>query len=174
MNLESFLKSVERPAYRMAHLACRNRDDAFDLVQDAMCKFVSRYAAKPEEEWKALFYKTLHSTIIDQSRRKTVRSCVLGWFGLDAEDEARGVEDLEDSKSSNPEYECKVADAADALHAALAELSIRQQQAFLLRSWEELSVEDTAKAMGCSEGSVKTHYFRALQILREKLGEHWP
>lgn len=171
--MKSFLKSVERPAYRMALMACRDREDALDLVQDAMCRFIGRYAGKPDEEWKPLFYKVLHTRITDHLRRRSVRDRLRGWFGLDDGDGA-GPEDHVDENSRSPEYEARVGDAAEALRRALEELPLRQRQAFLLRSREEFSVEETAGIMGCSGGSVKTHCSRAIQTLREKLGEHWP
>lgn len=172
--MEAFLRSVERSAYRMALLACRDREDALDLVQDAMCRFVDRYAARPGEEWRPLFFKVLHSRIADHMRRRAVRDRLRGWFGLDGDGDEAGPESLEDANSPDPEREMRLGGAARALQLALEELPFRQRQAFLLRSREELGVEETARVMGCSAGSVKTHCSRAVRTLREKLGEHWP
>ena len=143
-----------------------------DVVQDAACKFLEKYSARPAEERKPLFYTILHNRIRDYHRRRKVRQ-YLRWLGMDDGDED-GLDVLEDEKSPNPEYEMRVGRASDALHKALSELPLRQQQAFLLRSHEELSVADTATVMGCSEGSVKTHCSRAVAALRGKLGDHWP
>jgi len=172
-SMESFLKSIERPAYRMALLACRNREDALDLVQDAFCRFIDKYGQRPQEEWQPLFYTILHNAIRDLGRRRAVRSCLL-WFGIGTDDgEMHGLEDLPDPHNPNPEQASQINQTLAALQKALAALPFRQRQAFLFRGWQELSVATTARIMGCSEGSVKTHYSRALQNLREQLGEHW-
>jgi RNA polymerase sigma-70 factor, ECF subfamily len=172
--MESFLQSIERPAYRMALFASRGREDALDLVQDAMCKFVEKYQGKPREEWKPLFYTVLHNGLRDYGRRKTVRRC-LRRFGIgNSEDEGDELEKIADARSPDPEHSAGVGQAYAALQEAIFLLPDRQRQAFLLRGWEELSVADTARVMGCTEGSVKTHYFRAVQALQRQLGDYWP
>ena len=172
--MEQFFKSIERPAFRMALFACHHRDDALDLVQDAMCKFVSKYSMKSESEWKALFYKILQNKIRDDYRSKAVRSRWRMWLGKD-DDEGQGdpLEQLADPRPCSPENEVGQQQVFEQLQLELKRLSYRQQQVFLLRAWEGLSVKETSMAMGCSEGSVKTHYFRAIEQLRNKLGEHW-
>lgn len=172
--MEQFFKSIERPAFRMALFACHHRDDALDLVQDAMCKFASKYSMKSEAEWKALFYKILQNKIRDDYRSKAVRSRWRIWLGK-ADDEGQGdpLEQLADPRQCSPENEVGQQQVFEQLQLELKRLSYRQQQVFLLRAWEGLSVKETSMAMGCSEGSVKTHYFRAIEQLRNKLGEHW-
>jgi RNA polymerase sigma-70 factor (ECF subfamily) len=171
--MDAFLKSVEKQAYRIALIGTGQPDDALDIVQESMIRLVAKYAGKPEEELKALFYRILHNQIKDFQRKKKVRS---RWFSWLAEDD--GEEDplqkIADPSERGPEHRLKVDGAFAELEDALRGLPFRQQQAFLLRTWEELSVAETAQVMRCSEGSVKTHYSRALSRLREKLGEHWP
>ena len=171
--MEAFLKSVEKKAYRIALLGSGQPDDALDIVQESMIKLVSKYADKPEEELTALFYRILHNQIKDFQRRRTVRSRWFSWLN-DDEGEEDPLQKFADPNEQGAEHQLKVDGAFVQLESALKDLPFRQQQAFLLRSWEELSVAETAQVMGCSAGSVKTHYSRALARLREKLGEHWP
>ena len=171
--LEQFLSSVEKRAFKIAQLGLRNDDDALDAVQDAMMKLVQSYASRGAEEWRPLFYRILANGIRDMQRRRTVRGRIMAWLPVrDAEDE----EDFDPmaqatSAEPTPARRLELDEAIGALETAIAELPPRQQQAFLLRNFEGLDVGETAGAMGCSEGSVKTHYFRALATLRARLGD---
>ena len=176
--LDQFLASIERKAFKMAQIALRHDDDALDAVQDAMLSLVTTYAARPTEEWKPLFYRILENKIRDVQRRRTVRGRVMAWLpasraGDEDDDEAWDPIAQAASADPVPVVRLELDEAIGALEQAIAALPSRQQQAFLLRNFEGLDVAETATAMGCSEGSVKTHYFRALQALRAQLGEFW-
>ena len=171
--LEQFLASVEKRAFKIAQLGLRNDDDALDAVQDAMMNLVQSYGSRASEEWRPLFFRILANRIRDLQRRRTVRGRIMAWLP------ARDAEDDDDfdpiaqapSAEPTPVKRLELDEAIGALELAIAELPPRQQQAFLLRNFEGLDVSDTASAMGCSQGSVKTHYFRALESLRARLGE---
>ena len=130
-------------------------------------------ASRASDEWRPLFYRILTNRIRDMQRRRTVRGRIMAWLP------ARDAEDDEDfdpiaqapSAEPTPARRLELDEAIGVLEAAIAQLPARQQQAFLLRNFEGLDVSETASAMGCSEGSVKTHYFRALEALRARLGE---
>ena len=174
--LNRFLAGVERRALRMATVSVGNVDDALDLVQDAMMKLASRYAERPEEQWGPLFQRILQNSITDWHRRSWVknrwRRLVGGREGQP--DAVDPLQDYPDSRQRESVERLQQQDAIARLEQAIHNLSLRQQQAFMLRLWEGLSVEETAKVMGCSQGSVKTHYSRAVSTLREKLEDHWP
>lgn len=172
--LERFLADVERKAYRMAQIGLRNEQDALDAVQDAMLQLVRSYASRPADEWRPLFYRILENRIRDLQRRSTVRGRVMSWLPW------RGAEDgdedpvaLAPDPAPGPVAQLQGQELLAALEAALAELPARQRQAFMLRTFEGLDVAATAQAMGCTEGSVKTHHFRAVQVLRARLGDFW-
>jgi RNA polymerase sigma-70 factor (ECF subfamily) len=172
-SLETFLASVERKAFRIAQIALRHEADALDVVQDAMMQLSSRYASRPPEEWRPLFYRILENSIRDVQRRRSVRNRVMAylpWRGEDDEDAVDPIEQAVD-KAPLPPAQLESDEAMAALDQAIAGLPARQRQAFLLRNFEGLDVAETASTMKCSQGSVKTHYFRALQALRAKLGE---
>jgi RNA polymerase sigma-70 factor (ECF subfamily) len=178
LTMEQFLASVERRAFRMAQIATGNSDEALDIVQDAMLKLVAKYQKKPSKQWKPLFYRILQNRIRDWYRRTRVKNRWRTWLNpkssLDENNPQDPLENLAASDDSNPAHLTMIGDASKALEAALQKLSLRQQQAFLLRAWEGLSVAETAVAMQCSDGSVKTHYSRAIQTLRDMLEDHWP
>jgi RNA polymerase sigma-70 factor (ECF subfamily) len=171
--LEAFLAGVERKAFRIAQIALRHEADALDVVQDAMMQLSSRYASRPAQEWKPLFYRILENRVRDVQRRRSVRNRVMSYMPWRGEDEEEAVDPVEQAVDQGPlpPAQLESDEAMAALEQAIAALPTRQRQAFLLRNFEGLDVAETAAAMKCSPGSVKTHYFRALQALRSKLGE---
>ncbi|MEJ2128131.1 MAG: RNA polymerase sigma factor [Woeseiaceae bacterium] len=173
--LNRFLAEVERRALRIAEIAVRDRDEALDLVQDAMIKLARNYAERPESEWAPLFYRILQNGVRDWHRRQKVRNRVMVWFGrgAGADDEYDVTAQAPDPAGRAPEDELQASEAIQRLEDSIYELPARQREAFMLRTFEGLDVAGTAVAMGCSEGSVKTHYSRAVHTLREKLGDHW-
>ncbi len=170
--LDRFLAGVEKRAYRMARIATSNSDDALDIVQDAMLKLVEKYADRSEAELGPLFHTILQSRIRDWYRRSSVRNRLRSWLGSE-DDEEDALQLVADPAGRSPDQLLEARGGIEALDKALHSLPLRQQQVFLLRAWEGLDVKDTARAMNCAEGSVKTHYSRALAALRVKLGEHW-
>jgi len=176
--MDSFLASVERRGLRMAELAIGNREDALDVVQDAMLMLCRRYAGRDESEWRPLFYRILQNRIRDFHRRRVVsnrfRTWLRPWSGDPETDPVDAMQVVADPRNDGPESQAGRDAAMVQLETALRRLPGRQQQVFLLRIWEGLDVNQTARAMGCSAGSVKTHLARALQTLRTRLEGYVP
>lgn len=173
--LDKFLASVERRAFQIARMALRDEDEALDIVQDAMLKLARSYAARPSEEWPPLFYRILNNRIRDWQRRRTVRNKLFGWLPGFQSEEAEDGDPYQavPDQARGPCEQVMLGDAMVVLEQALTELPARQREAFTLRNFEGLDVAGTALAMGCTEGSVKTHYSRAVHTLRARLGDHW-
>jgi RNA polymerase sigma-70 factor (ECF subfamily) len=158
--------------------AVRDEDAALDIVQDAMLKLTEKYADKPVAELPMLFQRILQNTIHDHFRRQKVRTTwttllsALG-KGDEKDEDFDPLETLpaksDSSQASDPAGQLEQAQIVAIVEGALARLPARQREAFLLRYWEELDVAETAAAMGCSEGSVKTHCSRAVHALAEML-----
>ncbi|MEM8983122.1 MAG: RNA polymerase sigma factor [Pseudomonadota bacterium] len=168
--LDRFLASVERKAVAIAEMSLWNRDDALDVVQDAMIRLVKRYADRPEEEWTPLFFRILNNRVRDVQRRRQVRNRVMSWFG-GSDDELDPIASAPDTDSAMPGEELEALETHSTLTEAVRQLPTRQREAFMLRSLEGFDTAATAAAMGCSEGSVKTHYSRALTALRAALAD---
>ena len=169
--LDAFLAGVERRALGLARLATGDPEEALDAVQDAMLRFVRSYGRRPEEEWRPLFYKVLVNRIRDGYRRQAVRNRFTAWLARDDQG-SDPLEALPGTPGDRPDEQAAAGEAMDALALAMKGLPARQREAFMLRCLEGLDVRATAAAMGCSEGSVKTHYFRALASLREQLEDY--
>ena len=171
--IDAFLASVERRAWRLAEIALHDPDEALDAVQDAMLRLVRHYSAKPAEEWPPLFWGILRRRITDLQRRRSVRNRILVWTGRMAAGDDENLPAWEaPDLGPDPPRELASRQAHAAMSRAIRALPRRQQQAFMLRVLEGLDVADTARAMGCSGGSVKTHLSRAMDALRTQL-EDW-
>ncbi len=178
-SIDAFLASVEHRAFRMAQVATRDRDAALDLVQDAMFQLVRRYAQRPPSEWRPLFFRCLQNRVRDWRRRQWLRRRLFlqpdeVHQGDDDADARPDASDVSDPAAMEGAAEAQREQAMKTLERALRELPARQREVFELRVWEGLDVRDTALAMDCAEGSVKTHLSRALARLREQLEGVWP
>ena len=168
---------MEKRAYKQTLFAVREEQAALDIVQDSMLKLAEKYSAKPSAELPMLFQRILQNTARDFFRRQKVRNT---WTTLmsalsskdDPEDhdplETLAVQD-DSNVPSSPADQLQQSQTVALIEEAIQSLPPRQREAFLLRYWEELDVNETAAAMGCSEGSVKTHCSRAVHALAEKL-----
>lgn len=170
--LSDFLASVERRAFKQAVYAVRDDDAAMDIVQDSMMRLAEKYGDRPPDELPLLFQRILQNAIRDYYRRSRTRSghsIQLSSLEVDEDDHADPLETLEIDDEHNPfatpPEALLQAETLNLLEEALQQLPPRQREAFLLRYWEGLDIAETAVAMGCSEGSVKTHCSRAAHAL---------
>lgn len=170
--ISEFLTQVERRAFKQAVFAVKNEESALDIVQDSMLKLAEKYASKPLEEYPMLFQRILQNTIRDWYRRTKVRSTWTSLFSSFGRDEDEGRDFLETLRSADdgnvpeiPADQIEQSQTLKIIETAIERLPARQREAFMMRYWEELDVAETAAAMGCSEGSVKTHCSRAAHAL---------
>lgn len=167
--ISDFLRQVERRAFRQTAYAVRDDHAALDIVQDAMLKLAEKYANKPVAEYPMLFQRILQNAMRDYWRRQKVRNLwttLFSSFGTQEDEDYDPLETLVvDEGAPDPAAALEQRQVMGLIEKALAKLPARQREAFVLRYWEELDVAETAAAMGCSEGSVKTHCSRAVGAL---------
>ena len=168
-DLNQFLKGIQSSAYRMAKLSTSNTEDALELVQEAMLSLVKSYAHKPEDELRALFYKILNHKITDWYRKRAFRNQFKAFFGFEQDEDP--IEQFADDFQLEADDSLNNERSLNQLAEALKTLSPRQRQCFLLRAWQGFDVRETADIMNCSQGSVKTHYSRAVSQLKTLLGD---
>jgi len=179
--LSDFLESVERRAFKQAVYAVRKDEAALDIVQDAMIKLAEKYGDKPVDELPMLFQRILQNTIHDFFRREKVRNTwvsLFSSFGGNGGD-GEGGDDFDVLESLESEDGSEAAESSadkverqqtlSLIDAEIQKLPTRQREAFLMRYWQDMDVAETAAAMGCSEGSVKTHCSRATHALAQAL-----
>jgi len=169
--LKSFMQEVTGRALVMMESATQNQHGiAMDLVQEAFISLHKSYADRSTEEWYPLFYTILTNKLQDWRRKEARRAQPFSFFKkVSLDDDDLEVNDVVDERALNPSDFLSQAVTADEIQEAIASLPVRQQQAFMLRAWEGFDTATTAQIMNCSEGSVKTHYHRAIQGLRQAL-----
>lgn len=178
LELSDFLAGVERRAFKQALFGVRDEQAALDIVQDAMMRLAEKYGDRPPEELPLLFQRILQNAIRDHHRRHKVRSL---WTTLlsailpnrDDDDDHDPLESLvcadPDLHPATPQQQLERSEVLHIIEEEVSRLPQRQREAFLMRYWEELDIAETAEAMGCSEGSVKTHCSRATRSLASAL-----
>lgn len=176
--LSAFLKDVEKRAFKRSVFHVRDEEAALDIVQDSMLKLAQHYGDKPVNELPMLFQRILSNSTLDWFRRQKTQRAVFTHFS-DLESSVDGDSDFDwletyatqsdESAANNAESLTERKQTLQSIEKEIQELPARQREAFLMRYWEEMDVAETAAAMGCSEGSVKTHCFRAIQTLSKAL-----
>jgi len=173
--LSAFLASVERRAFKQAQFAVRDADAALDIVQDAMIKLSESYGERPAAEFPLLFTRILQNVIHDHFRRQKVRSTWVTLFSAltPGDEDADPLETLEalagSERAEGAAEQVEREQIVGIIEEEIGRLPARQREAFLMRYWEDMDVAETAAAMGCSEGSVKTHCSRATHALAKAL-----
>ena len=165
--MDVFFRDSEQKAYLMAMALTRNHHDALELVQESMLKLVQKYADRDAGEWAPLFYRILHNGIKDWYRKQKFSQVLQGLMPWKSDKRAIEFNTAVDSVERN----AVIDDEISRVMQALQQLPLRQQQTFLMRAWQEMSTRETAFALSISENSVKTHYARATQKLRQLLGD---
>ena len=155
--MQSFLADTEGRAFSIAQFATGNRDDALDIVQDAMMKLVQNYSTYEQSSWKPLFYSILQSRILDWHRRQSVRNRFRSWLHWDEEEDTENpLEQVADAPQAAPDVQLQDAQFSGALNRALGQLPLRQQQVFLLRVWEGMAAAVSAISMPSHTRSKNT------------------
>ncbi len=175
--LTEFLKSVEKRAFKRSVYHVRNEESALDIVQDSMMKLSEHYGHKPIEELPMLFQRILSNCTLDWFRRQKVQNALFSnmsdFESANEDDDFNLLEALDASSGSDLGESAEIitdrAQTLRGIEAEIQQLPGRQREAFLMRYWEEMDVAETAAAMGCSQGSVKTHCSRAVAALSKAL-----
>lgn len=172
--IDDFLKANEKKAFRKINYQIKNEYDSLDIVQEAMIKLVQNYQTNPIGEYSSIFNTILHNCLVDFLRKENLNKKYFKDYSNDAEEENNYI--LFDSEMFNNNFydksiEEKIIDKdkMQQIMDAIQNLPTRQSEAFLLRYFDELSIEETAKVMNCSQGSVKTHCSRAIIALKSIL-----
>jgi len=174
-DLDAFNDLVERYDRRLLRIAqgvTRNPEDAEEAVQEAFLKAYQRLEQFREDArfstW--LIRIVLNESLMKLRRQRTAKEVLIG---ANFEEGTAGLPvDLTDWVP-NPEEVCRVSELRDILTRSLEDLRPALRVVFILRDLEELSIRETAEALGLNQSAVKTRLLRARLELRESLSEYF-
>lgn len=176
--INAFLKSIMPRASKLVLKVVRDEHLAMDIVQEAATKLIASYAKKSIEDMSRLFPRILRNATNDWFRRQRVRTFWTPLLSMLDGHHARPEDNLAEhfhDHNVNPAYDCIVVQSAyraqllAAISDEIEQLPRRQREAFVMRYGKEMSIAETAIAMRCSEGSIKTHCSRASRSLARAL-----
>lgn len=155
----------QRQVYNLAYRMLGNAEDSGDLVQET---FIRAYGALASFRQDASFltwlYKIASNLCIDQLRSRKTRSAL----SLDSERE-EGREPASEARCNAPEDMAVRGAVQEVVHHAIQNLPERYRQVVVMRHLQDMSVEEIAQALDLPTGTVKTHLFRAREMLRGRL-----
>jgi RNA polymerase sigma-70 factor (sigma-E family) len=151
-SFDDFVRARWEPTVRIAWSLSRHPETAEDLAQEAFSRLWPRWARlTAQDDPVAYLNRTLVNLFISSKRRKQV------------------LTRLQTQRQPTLPDPGEVVTSRHALDQALRELPPQQQLVVLLRYSADLTVHDVALALGCSEGTVKTHAARARERMRHLL-----
>lgn len=164
---EAFVARYQRRLYRTAWGYLRHHEDALDAVQEAMVKiYLARATYRPESHPFTWASRILVNHCLDVLRRRRVRPAE----SLEAAQEASPGRDLARADPrQTPEHLGSRTEFRHHVEEAVATLPESQREVFVLRHFEDMSLEEIAAARGCALGTVKSSLHRAAAAVRDRL-----
>jgi RNA polymerase sigma-70 factor (ECF subfamily) len=173
--IEQLIVRYQRRIYAIAyHMLSGDAEEAKDRTQEV---FFQAFQKIKHFEGKASFYTWLYRIVINtcidaRRRRHRWQKIFFPWrVGKDHEEESAAIlEDYPDTeKMSDPLATVSGQQLEVDVKKAMKMLSAKQRSIFQLKVFHEFSIKEIAEAMGLAEGTVKTHLFRATQVMQKQL-----
>lgn len=162
----ALVQRYQRQVYNLAYRMLGNAEDAGDLVQDTFLRAYGALASfRQDASFLTWLYKIASNLCIDQLRSRKAK----GALSLDVELE-EGREPAADSRESGPEDNAVRGAVQEVVHRAIMNLPERYRIVVVMRHLQDMSVDEIARALDLPTGTVKTHLFRAREMLRDRLG----
>ena len=164
---ERFVERFQRRLYRLAWGYLRQHDDALDAVQETMVKiYLARASYRPASHPFTWASRILANHCLDLLRRRRARPSE----SLEAAQEARPGNDLTaGDPRDTPERSHEREEFRRRVQDAVARLPESQREVFMLRHFEDMTLEEIAVARGCALGTVKSSLHRAASAVRDRL-----